>query len=120
MTGRGDIFQTHFVVTKEVCLDLDRERQLESRLRTRPPPTNQTHSTRLDQSSRDAMHSLLHFPQAKLNVIQSVQRFLSKYGFRCINELKLEEHTLYDDPAFVIDIIGGTYIMYVVHEVAVG
>lgn len=45
--------------------------------------------------------------QAKLNVIQSIQRFLKKYGFRCINELKLEEHTLHDDPSFVIDTIAG-------------
>ena len=47
--------------------------------------------------------------QAKLNVIQSIQRFLNKYGFRCINELKLEEHTLHDDPGFVLDTIAGQY-----------
>ena len=47
------------------------------------------------------------YVQAKLNVVQSIQRFLTKYGFRCINELKLEEHTLHDDPGFVIDTIGG-------------
>ena len=33
-----------------------------------------------------------------MNVVQSIQRFLNKYGFRCINELKLEENTLHDDP----------------------
>ena len=48
--------------------------------------------------------------QAKLNVVQSIQRFLSKYGFRCINELKLEEHTLHDDPGFVLDTIAGVYM----------
>ena len=47
--------------------------------------------------------------QAKLNVVQSIQRFLSKYGFRCINELKLEEHTLHDDPGFVLNTIAGEY-----------
>ena len=48
--------------------------------------------------------------QAKLNVVQSIQRFLNKYGFRCINELKLEEHTLHDDPGFVLDTIAGEYM----------
>ena len=48
--------------------------------------------------------------QAKLNVIQSIQRFLKKYGFRCINELKLEEKTLHDDPNFVIDTIAGRWV----------
>ena len=36
--------------------------------------------------------------QGKLNVVQSLQRFLNKYGFRCINEQKLEENSLHDDP----------------------
>ena len=44
-----------------------------------------------------------------MNVVQSIQRFLSKYGFRCINELKLEEHTLHDDPGFVLNTIAGEY-----------
>ncbi len=30
------------------------------------------------------------------------ESFLDKYGFRCINELKLEESDLHDDPAFVV------------------
>lgn len=36
--------------------------------------------------------------QAKKNVVLSIRMFLNKYGFRCINELKLEEKTLHDDP----------------------
>ena len=28
----------------------------------------------------------------------SIRMFLNKYGFRCINELKLEAKTLHDDP----------------------
>ena len=51
--------------------------------------------------------------QAKLNVVQSIQRFLSKYGFRCINELKLEEHTLHDDPGFVLNTIAGEWYVVV-------
>ncbi len=31
--------------------------------------------------------------------------FLDRYGFRCINELKLEENDLHDDPAFAISSI---------------
>ncbi len=31
--------------------------------------------------------------------------FLDKYGFRCVNELKLEEPDLHDDPAFAINSI---------------
>ena len=57
----------------------------------------------------DKLFSLM---QAKLNVIQSIQRFLNKYGFRCINELKLEEHTLHDDPGFVLDTIAGEYNLH--------
>ena len=36
--------------------------------------------------------------QGKVNVVQGLQRFLNKYGFRCINEQKLEENSLHDDP----------------------
>jgi pyruvate,water dikinase len=32
--------------------------------------------------------------------------FLDKYGFRCVNELKLEELDLHDDPTFVIHAVG--------------
>jgi hypothetical protein len=42
-----------------------------------------------------------------MNVIQSLQRFLNKYGFRCINEQKLEENSLHDDPGFVVDMVAG-------------
>ncbi|MCM2280670.1 MAG: phosphoenolpyruvate synthase [Bdellovibrionaceae bacterium] len=34
-----------------------------------------------------------------------VYEFLDKYGFRCVNELKLEEPDLHDDPAFAINSI---------------
>lgn len=40
----------------------------------------------------------LFYLKEKVSVVQSIQRFLNKYGFRCINELKLEEYTLHDDP----------------------
>lgn len=31
--------------------------------------------------------------------------FLDKYGFRCVNELKLEEPDLHDDPSFVVNAV---------------
>ena len=34
-----------------------------------------------------------------------IQGFLDRYGFRCINELKLEAQDLHDDPSFVIEAI---------------
>lgn len=34
-----------------------------------------------------------------------VKEFLSKYGFRCVNELKLEEFDLFDNPDFVFEAI---------------
>ena len=36
-----------------------------------------------------------------MNVVQNLQRFLIKYGFRCINEQKLEENSLHDDPGLL-------------------
>lgn len=38
-------------------------------------------------------------------VIQGFYTFLDKYGFRCVNELKLEENDLHDDPTFAINAI---------------
>jgi phosphohistidine swiveling domain-containing protein len=34
-----------------------------------------------------------------------VAEFLDRYGFRCINELKLEEPDLHDDPSFVLNAV---------------
>jgi rifampicin phosphotransferase len=41
------------------------------------------------------------------DVIKDLRTFLDTYGFRCVNELKLEEPDLHDDPSFVIDSIAG-------------
>lgn len=38
-------------------------------------------------------------------ITQNFNAFLEKYGFRCVNELKLEENDLHDDPTFVINAI---------------
>eukprot|EP01137_Pigoraptor_chileana_P023651 Opistho-2@90297 len=61
-----------------------------------------------------AVHAFVSGNAAKLNldasqtaIISMVAEFLDRFGFRCINELKLEESTLHDDPGFVIDSIAG-------------
>ncbi|KAG0348411.1 hypothetical protein BG004_005252 [Podila humilis] len=45
--------------------------------------------------------------QVVADVLAKILEFLDSYGFRCINELKLEEQDLNDDPAFVVDAIAG-------------
>lgn len=43
----------------------------------------------------------VRFPEAT----RRVREFLDRFGFRCINELKLEASDLHDDPSFVIEAI---------------
>ncbi|KAI8351426.1 pyruvate phosphate dikinase [Mortierella sp. GBAus27b] len=45
--------------------------------------------------------------QVVADVLKMILEFLDSYGFRCINELKLEEKDLNDDPTFVVDAISG-------------
>ncbi|KAG0003578.1 hypothetical protein BGZ65_001561, partial [Modicella reniformis] len=54
--------------------------------------------------------------QVVADVLAMILEFLDSYGFRCINELKLEEKDLNDDPAFVIEAISG-YIRTKAYEV---
>ncbi|KAF9960362.1 hypothetical protein BGZ72_007167 [Mortierella alpina] len=54
--------------------------------------------------------------QVVADVLAMILEFLDSYGFRCINELKLEEKDLNDDPAFVIDAIAG-YVRTRAYEV---
>jgi pyruvate,water dikinase len=44
-------------------------------------------------------------PSAHPEAERRIREFLDRYGFRCINELKLEEKDLHDDPSFVIEAI---------------
>ncbi|XP_062522219.1 prodigiosin synthesizing transferase PigC-like isoform X2 [Corticium candelabrum] len=43
----------------------------------------------------------------KSEVLLHIRDFLTRYGFRCVDELKLESKTLHDDPGFVLDAIAG-------------
>ena len=65
-------------------------------LRQRKPATGAQSSgdSVIHQEQDDPLYS------EKLAIVHSLQRFLKKYGFRCINELKLEEKTLHDDPGW--------------------
>ncbi|MGH7325833.1 MAG: PEP/pyruvate-binding domain-containing protein, partial [Candidatus Rokuibacteriota bacterium] len=38
-------------------------------------------------------------------IAASLGEFLDRYGFRCVNELKLEEPDLHDDPAFALEAV---------------
>ena len=54
-------------------------------------------------------------------ILAMLDEFLDRYGFRCVNELKLEEPDLHDDPSFAISVISGyikmkTYSIKVMEE----
>ncbi|KAK3835494.1 MAG: pyruvate phosphate dikinase [Linnemannia gamsii] len=54
--------------------------------------------------------------QVVADVLAMILEFLDSYGFRCINELKLEEKDLNDDPDFVINAVAG-YVRTKAYEV---
>lgn len=47
-------------------------------------------------------HSAVGAAGPKAEIYRLFDNFLDLYGFRCINELKLEEKDLHDDPSFVV------------------
>jgi phosphohistidine swiveling domain-containing protein len=56
----------------------------------------------LDTSSDEIMDQLKEHSEA---VHELFEQFLEKYGFRCVDELKLEVNDLHDDPTFVVDAV---------------
>jgi pyruvate,water dikinase len=58
----------------------------------------------LTLSPRDLLEQI---PQRKETraIAETVRRYLDKYGFRCMNELKLEEPSLHETPEFVYQMI---------------
>jgi pyruvate,water dikinase len=40
-------------------------------------------------------------------ILADIREFLDRFGFRCVNELKLEEPDLHDDPSFIINAVAG-------------
>lgn len=58
----------------------------------------------MSTSASDAWRAMLEkgvFPELFL----SFKKFLDLYGFRCVNELKLEEQDLHDDPSFALEAV---------------
>ncbi len=53
-------------------------------------------------SSADAVVSALRSDYHHHSVAKKFEEFLDRFGFRCVNELKLEEPDLHEDPSFVI------------------
>lgn len=82
LCGQGDLESTEptkmlMRMSKKIDLEDSKMRQ---KLTTRPVP------------------ELLNDPEVR----SLIQPFLDRFGFRCANELKLEEPDLHDDPSFVI------------------
>jgi phosphohistidine swiveling domain-containing protein len=52
--------------------------------------------------STDPTQAWQELPARNAEIHAAFVAFLDRYGFRCINELKLEEPDLHDDPSFVV------------------
>ena len=61
----------------------------------------QSKSEKIWESFRDRSGMATQAPE----VVDLFMEFLDKYGFRCINELKLEETDLHDDPTFAVNAV---------------
>ncbi|KAJ3308677.1 hypothetical protein HDU76_003847 [Blyttiomyces sp. JEL0837] len=46
-------------------------------------------------------------PEEIQRVLSKFMMFLDRFGFRCVNELKLEEPDLHDNPSFVVEAVAG-------------
>ncbi len=61
---------------------------------------------KLDEQDGPAKRKFLDRPAAELlgdpEIRAIIEPFLDRFGFRCANELKLEEPDLHDDPSFVV------------------
>ena len=73
----------------------------------------------LNTPSQTVWKMIANHPKSS-EVYTMLKEFLDRYGFRCINELKLEENDLHDDPTFVINAIASYVKMkaYSVEEMA--
>ncbi|MDF7799919.1 PEP/pyruvate-binding domain-containing protein [Pontiellaceae bacterium B1224] len=50
-------------------------------------------------------------PQEQPQIAEAVTDYLNRYGFRCMNELKLEEPSLHETPEFVYQMIANYVLM---------
>ena len=51
--------------------------------------------------------SVLKADYSEGEIYQRFQKFLDDYGFRCVDELKLESKDLHDDPSFAVLSVDG-------------
>ena len=106
----GEEFRDWFLGNREECLDLlqsDKEDSAVRRSSSALPSLmaeglrkrkNIIQEEPVKSGEADDSRKLDLLKQKKRNVVQAIRIFLVKFGFRCINELKLEENTLHDDP----------------------
>jgi pyruvate,water dikinase len=71
----------------------------------------------LEGSAQDAWKELREGSRLPAEVSGAFREFLKRYGFRCVNELKLEEPDLHDDPSFAIESVRN-YVRMGTYDVA--
>ncbi|MBU6376302.1 MAG: hypothetical protein KGQ59_09930, partial [Bdellovibrionales bacterium] len=64
-----------------------------------------TKNALLDKSTSELLSELMCDKPLYPELRAQIDEFLDRYGFRCINELKLEEDDLHDDPGFIIEAV---------------
>ncbi len=58
------------------------------------------------KKEKELVELILHSNDKRMKEIQfKLQRYISEYGFRCMNELKLEETSLKEDPSFLFTML---------------
>jgi pyruvate,water dikinase len=82
---------------------------------TEPTKTLMRIARKVDEGPDEVRQWLLDTPAAKVwidlqdgknpDVLSDFRSFLDRYGFRCVNELKLEEPDLHDDPSFAVQAV---------------
>jgi pyruvate,water dikinase len=82
---------------------------------TEPTKSLMRIARRVDEGPADIRSFLLNTPAAEVwsqllqgkapDLRRDFDQFLDRYGFRCVNELKLEEPDLHDDPSFAVQAV---------------
>jgi rifampicin phosphotransferase len=60
---------------------------------------------KLRASTHDLLVESADLQHQMKTLLGLLEEFLDRYGFRCVNELKLEENDLHDDPGFVVQAV---------------
>ncbi|MFW7380026.1 MAG: phosphoenolpyruvate synthase [Oligoflexus sp.] len=59
------------------------------------------------QTETSSVWKALKHDKKSPEIYKKFEEFLDRYGFRCINELKLEAQDLHDDPSFIVMSVAG-------------